>query len=122
MIVCKSPEEIERMRAANELVAAVLIDLGDVIAPGVSTGELDARAEAKIRAAGATPAFKGYHQYPATLCVSINDEVIHGIPSATRLLNEGDIGSVDVVAVLDGFVGDSAVTFPVGRISEEAAL
>jgi methionyl aminopeptidase len=122
MIVCKSPGEIERMRAANELVAAVLTDLRDVIAPGVSTAELDERAEAKIRSAGATPAFKGYHQYPATLCVSINDEVIHGIPSATRLLNEGDIVSVDVGAVLDGFVGDSAVTFPVGRVSEQAAL
>jgi len=109
------------MRAASELVAAVLTDLEDVIAPGVSTGELDERAEAKIRAAGATPAFKGYHGYPATLCVSVNDEVIHGIPSRKRLLREGDIVSVDVGAVLDGFVGDSAVTFPVGAISERAA-
>jgi methionyl aminopeptidase len=121
MIVCKSPAEIARMRAASELVAAVLTDLEDVIAPGVSTGELDERAEAKIRAAGATPAFKGYHGYPATLCVSVNDEVIHGIPSRKRLLREGDIVSVDVGAVLDGFVGDSAVTFPVGAISERAA-
>ena len=109
------------MRAASELVAAVLTDLEDVIAPGVSTGELDERAEAKIRAAGATPAFKGYHGYPATLCVSVDDEVIHGIPSRKRLLREGDIVSVDVGAVLDGFVGDSAVTFPVGAISERAA-
>src|SRR5512143_179262 len=99
MIVCKSPAEIARMRAASELVAAVLTDLGDVIAAGVSTGELDERAEARIRAAGATPAFKGYHGYPATLCVSINDEVIHGIPSPRRALNEGDIVSVDVGAV-----------------------
>jgi methionyl aminopeptidase len=121
MIVCKSPAEIARMRAASELVAAVLTDLEDVIAPGVSTGELDERAEAKIRAAGATPAFKGYHGYPATLCVSVDDEVIHGIPSRKRLLREGDIVSVDVGAVLDGFVGDSAVTFPVGAISERAA-
>jgi len=87
----------------------------------VSTGELDDRAEARIRAAGATPAFKGYHGYPATLCVSINDEVIHGIPSKKRLLRNGDVVSVDVGAVLDGFVGDSAVTFPVGDISEDAA-
>jgi methionyl aminopeptidase len=122
MIVCKSPAEIERMRAANEVVAAVLTDMRDAIAPGISTGELDERAEAKIRAAGATPAFKGYHGYPAALCVSINDEVIHGIPSRKRLLNEGDIVSVDVGATLDGFVGDSAVTFPVGAISERAAL
>src|SRR5512137_2666410 len=104
MIVCKSPAEIERMRAANEVVAAVLTDLAGAIAPGVSTGELDERAEAAIRAAGATPAFKGYHGYPAALCVSINDEVIHRIPSAKRLLVEGDIVSVDVGAVLDGFV------------------
>jgi methionyl aminopeptidase len=122
MIVCKSPAEIERMRAANEVVAAVLTDLRGAIRPGVSTGELDAIAEAKIVGAGATPAFKGYHGYPATLCVSINDEVIHGIPSPHRLLVEGDIVSVDVGAVLDGFVGDSAVTFPVGRIGERAAL
>jgi len=121
MIVCKSPAEIARMRAASELVAAVLTDLEDAIAPGVSTGELDERAEERIRAAGATPAFKGYHGYPATLCVSVNDEVIHGIPSRKRLLKEGDIVSVDVGAVLDGFVGDSAVTFPVGAISEPAA-
>ena len=121
MIVCKSPAEIARMRAASELVAAVLTDLKGAIGPGVSTGELDERAEAKIRAAGATPAFKGYHGYPATLCVSINEEVIHGIPSRKRLLKDGDIVSVDVGAVLDGFVGDSAVTFPVGAISERAA-
>src|SRR5512137_227100 len=121
MIVCKSPAEIARMRAASELVAAVLSDLQGAIAPGVSTGELDDRAEAKIRAAGGTPAFKGYHGYPATLCVSINDEVIHGIPSRKRLLKDGDIVSVDVGAVLDGFVGDSAVTFPVGAVSERAA-
>jgi methionyl aminopeptidase len=122
MIVCKSPAEIERMRAANELVAAVLTDVREQIRPGTTTADLDAMAEAKIRAAGATPAFKGYHGYPATLCVSINDEVIHGIPSAGRVLAEGDVVSVDVGAVLDGFVGDSAVTFPVGRISEEAQL
>ena len=121
MIVCKSPAEIERMRAANELVAAVLTELRGAIEPGVSTGQLDAMAEAKIVAAGATPAFKGYHGYPATLCVSINDEVIHGIPSKKRLLRNGDVVSVDVGAVLDGFVGDSAVTFPVGDISEDAA-
>jgi methionyl aminopeptidase len=122
MIVCKSPAEIARMRAASELVAAVLTDLKGAMAPGVSTGELDERAEAKIRAAGGAPAFKGYHGYPATLCVSINEEVIHGIPSRKRLLKDGDIVSVDVGAVIDGFVGDSAVTFPVGAISERAAL
>jgi methionyl aminopeptidase len=122
MIVCKSPAEIDRMRAANGVVAAVLTDLAGAIAPGVTTAELDDRADAAIRAAGATPAFKGYHGYPAALCVSINDEVIHGIPSPKRHLAEGDIVSVDVGAVLDGFVGDSAVTFPVGTVSERAAM
>jgi methionyl aminopeptidase len=122
MIVCKSPAEIERMRAASEVVAAVLTDIAGAIAPGVSTAELDARAEAMIVAAGAVPAFKGYHGYPASLCVSVNDEVIHGIPSPSRRLEEGDIVSVDVGAVLDGFVGDSAVTFPVGAVSDRAAM
>jgi methionyl aminopeptidase len=121
MIVCKSPAEIDRMRAACGVVAAVLTDLHDGVRPGVSTADLDARAEAIIRGAGGTPAFKGYHGYPASLCVSINDEVIHGIPSPTRLLDEGDIVSMDVGVILDGFVGDSAVTLPVGRVSEEAA-
>jgi methionyl aminopeptidase len=121
VIVCKSPAEIERMRAANGLVARVLTELGGMVQPGVTTAELDARAEATILGAGAVPAFKGYHGYPATLCVSINDEVIHGIPSARRALNDGDVVSIDVGAVLDGFVGDSAVTFAVGAVTEGAA-
>jgi len=120
MIVSKSPAEIERMRGACQLVAAVLDDLRDAVRAGVSTADLDARAEAKIRAAGGTPAFKGYHGYPASVCISINDEVIHGIPSPRRLLADGDIVSLDVGAVLDGFVGDSAVTLPVGEISDAA--
>jgi len=109
------------MRAANELVAAVLADLQANARSGVTTAELDARAEAMIVGAGATPAFKGYHGYPATLCISVNDEVIHGIPSSRRVLGEGDIVSMDVGAVLDGFVGDSAVTVAVGRVSDGAA-
>jgi len=121
VIVCKSPAEIDRMRAASALVARVLTELGGMVRPGVTTAELDARAEATILAAGAAPAFKGYHGYPATLCISINDEVIHGIPSARRALDEGDIVSVDVGAVLDGFVGDSAITFAVGAVAERAA-
>jgi len=87
----------------------------------VSTADLDELAEKRIRQAGATPAFKGYHGYPATICASINDEVIHGIPSGRRVLNEGDIISIDVGASLDGYFGDSAVTLPVGPISESAA-
>ena len=87
----------------------------------MSTAELDEIAERRIRQAGATPAFKGYHGYPATICASINDEVIHGIPSGRRVLAEGDIISIDVGAALDGYYGDSAVTLPVGHVSEQAA-
>ena len=109
------------MRAAGRLVGEVLTALGKIVAPGVTTGELDAMAEKLIRDAGATPAFKGYHGYPATICSSINEEVIHGIPSRQRALQEGDIISIDVGASLDGYYGDSAITVPVGRISDEAA-
>jgi methionyl aminopeptidase len=87
----------------------------------VSTADLDELAKTRIRLAGATPAFKGYHGYPATICASINEEVIHGIPSGRRVLAEGDIISIDVGAALDGYYGDSAVTLPVGRVSEQAA-
>jgi methionyl aminopeptidase len=120
MIVCRSRAEIELMRAANQLVARVLGELARAVAPGVTTSELDTLAEARIREAGAVPAFKGYHGFPASLCASINDQVVHGIPS-TRALAEGDIVSLDLGAVLDGFYGDSAVTVPVGRISAKAA-
>ena len=120
MIVCKSPAELERMKAANQVVAEVLAALRDAVKPGVTTGELDALAEAKIRAAGAEPAFKGYHGFPATICASVNQEVIHGIPSP-RALEEGDVVSIDLGAVLDGFYGDSAITVPVGRVHERAA-
>ena len=121
MIVCRSRAELERMREAGRLVGEVLTALAAYIAPGVSTGDLDALAEKRILQAGATPAFKGYHGYPAAICVSINDEVIHGIPSGRRLLQEGDIVSIDVGASLDGYFGDSAVTLPVGQVSETAA-
>jgi methionyl aminopeptidase len=120
MIVCKSPAELQRMRAANVLVAEILAELAAMAAPGVTTGDLDAYAEARVRAGGAIPAFKGYRGYPATLCASVNDEVVHGIPSKRRL-NDGDILSLDMGVLLDGFYGDSAVTVGVGRISEDAA-
>lgn len=120
MIVCKSPAELERMRAANALVAEVLDELRAMAAPGVTTAELDAVAEARVREAGAVPAFKGYRGYPATLCASINEEVVHGIPSAKRVLRDGDIVSLDVGVLLDGFHGDSALTVGVGAISAEA--
>jgi methionyl aminopeptidase len=121
MIVCRSAAELEQMREAGRLVGEVLTELAAAVAPGVSTADLDELAEKRIRQAGATPAFKGYHGYPATICASINDEVIHGIPSGRRVLNEGDIISIDVGASLDGYFGDSAVTLPVGQISESAA-
>ena len=121
MIVCRSAAELERMREAGRLVGEVLTELTAAVAPGVSTAELDEIAERRIRQAGATPAFKGYHGYPATICASINDEVIHGIPSGRRVLAEGDIISIDVGAALDGYYGDSAVTLPVGHVSEQAA-
>jgi methionyl aminopeptidase len=121
VIVCRSKSELERMREAGRLVGEVLTALAAHVAPGVSTGDLDALAEKRILQSGATPAFKGYHGYPASICVSINDEVIHGIPSGRRLLQEGDIVSIDVGASLDGYFGDSAVTLPVGQVSETAA-
>ena len=119
MIVCKSPEEVAKMRAANALVAGVLGELREAVKPGVTAQELDEVAEMRVREAGAVPAFKGYHGYPATLCVSINDAVVHGIPSP-RKLAEGDIVSLDMGVVLDGYYGDSAVTVGVGTISDAA--
>ena len=120
MIVCKSPAELERMRAANALVAEVLAELATMVAPGVTTRDLDQAAEKLVRDGGAEPAFKGYRGYPSTLCASVNDQVVHGIPS-TRALHEGDIISLDMGVKLNGFFGDSAVTVPVGKVSEEAS-
>ncbi len=120
MIVCKSPAEIERMRAANALVADVLAELARLVSPGVTTNDLDAAAERLVRDGGAEPAFKGYRGYPSTLCASVNEQVVHGIPSG-RALDEGDIISLDMGVKLNGYYGDSAVTVPVGRVSDEAA-
>jgi len=119
VIVCKSPSEIEKMRAANALVADVLAELAAVVKPGVTTLELDALAERLVREQGAEPAFKGYRGYPATLCASINEQVVHGIPSGRQLV-KGDILSLDMGVKLNGFYGDSAVTVPVGQIAEDA--
>jgi methionyl aminopeptidase len=118
VIVCKSPAELGKMRAANQLVAQILGELAAMVAPGVTTAQLDAAAEAKVRAAGAEPAFKGYRGYPATLCASVNEQVVHGIPSAKPLV-AGDIVSLDMGVKLDGYYGDSAVTVPVGAVAEE---
>lgn len=108
------------MRAANALVADVLEELRRTVVPGVTTAELDAMAESLVRQGGAVPAFKGYRGYPSTLCVSVNEEVVHGIPSS-RQLQEGDIASLDMGVLLDGFYGDSAITVAVGRIADRAA-
>ncbi len=121
MIVCRSAAELGRMRDAGRLVGDVLTELAAAVAPGVMTADLDRLAEKRIAQAGATAAFKGYHGYPATICASINDEVIHGIPSGRRVLTEGDIISIDVGASLNGYFGDSAITLPVGHVSEGAA-
>ena len=119
-MVCRSQSELERLRAANLLVARVLALLKNAVAPGVTTGALDALAERAIREAGALPAFKGYHGYPATICASVNEQVVHGIPSDCELM-AGDIISIDLGALLDGYYGDAAVTIPVGRIAHEAS-
>ena len=120
MIVCRSSSEIEKLRRVNQLVAQVLAELRRMAVSGVTTEDIDSKAERLVRAEGAEPAFKGYHGYPATICASINDEVIHGIPSGRRVLDAGDIISIDVGASLDGYFGDSAVTVPVGRVSDDA--
>ena len=120
MIVCKSASELVRMRTANALVADVLGALEAMVLPGVTTLDLDAVAESLVREGGAEPAFKGYRGFPATVCASVNEEVVHGIPSK-RLLKAGDIVSLDVGVLLDGFYGDSALTVPVGEISVAAA-
>jgi methionyl aminopeptidase len=118
MIICRSPAEIEKIRRAGRIVAEVLRDLTEMAQPGVTTRELDRYAEAKIRAAGAVPTFKGYRGYPASICTSVNEEVVHGIPSHRRL-RSGDILGIDCGATLDGYVGDAAVTIPIGEVSDE---
>lgn len=119
MITCRSAEELVKLRAANQLVARILDELRRLVVPGATTAQIDAEAERLVRAAGAQPAFKGYRGFPATICASRNHEVVHGIPSATPLV-EGDILSIDMGVKLDGFYGDSAVTVGVGAISGEA--
>jgi len=118
VIVCRSAAEIERLRRANQFVAQVLAELEAMVAPGVSTADLDKVAERLTREGGAEPAFKGYRGYPATLCASINEEVVHGIPSPARVLKTGDIVSLDMGVKLGGFYGDSAVTVAVGAVPE----
>ncbi len=119
-ISLKTPDEVARLRAACRVVAEVLAELQAAVSPGITTLELDRLAEAGARRRRAEPAFLGYHGYPASLCASVNEEVVHGIPSASRVLREGDIIGLDFGVVLDGFYGDAAITLPVGAVSDEA--
>ena len=125
MIMLKSREEIDRMRAASGIVAEVLAEVRSRVRPGVTTAELDALAEELTIKKGARPAFKGYtvagRVFPASICISINDEVVHGIPSARRVLREGDIVGLDFGVCHQGYFGDAAMTVPVGRVRAEAA-
>lgn len=119
-MVLKTRAELAIMDRANALVQETLTMLAERVRPGISTAELDELAEAFIRQRGARPAFKGYHGYPATLCTSVNDVIVHGIPSKTCVLKEGDILSLDCGVYLDGFYGDGAMTLPVGQVSPQA--
>lgn len=119
MIIKKSPTEIEAMKEAGRISAKVLREVGARVHPGVSTLELDEFAETIIRLEGGIPAFKGYGGFPGSICASINEQIVHGIPSARVVLQEGDIISIDTGAIVDGWVGDNAWTYPVGRISPE---
>lgn len=114
MINCRSQAELDKMRRSGIVLRQVLDSVRAKVAPGVSTMELERVAEEKIRELGAKPAFKGYYDYPCVLCTSVNNEIIHGIPSEKRILKDGDILSIDCGVVLDGYYADSAVTVPVG--------
>lgn len=120
MIVIKSPAEIEKIRAACRIVAEVLEGLRSFVGVGVTTGEIEQFADNRIRARGAVPAFKGYRGYPSSVCVSINEQVVHGIPCKDRSIKNGDIVSVDIGVLLNGFYGDAASTIQVGDVSSAA--
>jgi len=116
MVVCKSQSELDKMRRSGHIVRQVLDELRAMVAPGISTMDLEKLAERRIKESGAKPAFKGYYGYPCVLCTSINDEIVHGIPSTKRVLKTGDIVSIDCGVVLDGYYGDAAITVAVGDL------
>jgi methionyl aminopeptidase len=120
MITLKSERELNLMRKAGSIVAQILQEMGEMVKPGVTTGELDRFAELRTQELGALPAFKGYHGFPATVCISVNHEVVHGIPSPRRVLKDGDIVGLDFGVIYQGWYGDSARTFPVGNIAADA--
>tara|TARA_B100000700_G_C14866938_1_gene771432 strand:+ start:112 stop:948 length:837 start_codon:yes stop_codon:yes gene_type:complete len=119
-IEIKSPREIEIMRKSSSIVAKVLREINDMAAPGMTTGHLDKYAEKRIREFGAVPSFKGYSGFPASICASINNEVVHGIPSSKRVIKNGDLLKVDTGAFFEGYHGDSCITICVGNVSDEA--
>ncbi|MFB4313585.1 type I methionyl aminopeptidase [Actinomadura sp. 21ATH] len=120
-IQVKTAEQVELMRAAGLLVGRTLELLRDAVKPGITTKDLDVIAEANIRDHGGVPSFKGYHGFPATICASVNEEIVHGIPSSGKELRDGDIISIDCGAIVEGWHGDSAITVPVGEVSAEQA-
>jgi methionyl aminopeptidase len=120
-IEVKSPREIEIMRQSAKIVATVLKEISELVKPGMTTADLDAYAEQRIRELGATPSFKGYHGFPASICSSINNEVVHGIPSHKKVIRSGDVLKVDTGAYYQGFHGDSCITIAVGNVTSEAA-
>ena len=120
MIHLKTKEEINKMRSAAQIVVEALNTLREMVEPGISTWDLDKKAEEVAIKRGAVPAFKGYSDYPGSVCFAINSEVVHGIPSKKKILKEGDIVGIDFGVILDGFYGDSAITVPVGEISAMA--
>jgi methionyl aminopeptidase len=117
-IPIKTARELAKMREAGRIVALVLIECRQLVKPGITTAAIDRAAEALIRKLGATPSFKGYHGYPAAVCTSVNEEIVHGIPS-NRVLHEGDIVSIDAGTIWQGYQGDAAITVAVGQVSEE---
>ena len=117
----KSPREVEIMRQSARIVATVLKEISELVQPGMTTADLDAHAEKRIREMGATPSFKGYHGFPASICSSINNEIVHGIPSSKKVIRAGDVLKVDTGAYQQGFHGDSCITIAVGEVSPEAA-
>src|SRR5437899_4656435 len=114
-IVCKSAAEIDKMRRSGRIVREVLDEVSTLVKPGATTMDLEHAAERKIKELGAKPAFKGYYDYPCVRCTSVNEEIVHGIPSERRTLKAGDIVSIDCGVVLDGYYGDAAITVPVGE-------
>lgn len=120
MIICKSPDEIEKLRRSGRMVRQVLGEIRERVKPGITTLELEKFVAKRFKELGAKPAFLGYRGYPCCLCASVNEEVIHGIPTDRRTLKEGDIVSLDTGVILDGYYGDSAITVAVGTISESA--